>query len=61
MNNGKDLVIGGIVWESELKQEIKVPLLGDIPLLRRLFKCTIVGHQKNELLILITPKILTDL
>ena len=60
VDNGKTIVLGGIFRESELEQETKVPLLGDIPLLGRLFKRTIVGHQKNELLIFITPKILTD-
>ena len=60
VDNGKTIVLGGIFRESELEQETKVPLLGDTPLLGRLFKRTIVGHQKNELLIFITPKILTD-
>ena len=59
VDNVKTIVLGGIFRESELEQETKVPLLGDIPLLGRLFKRTIVGHQKNELLIFITPKILT--
>jgi len=43
-----------------LYQETKVPLLGDLPILGHLFKRTIVGNEKNELLIFITPRILTD-
>ena len=60
VDNGKTIVLGGVFRESELEQETKVPLLGDIPVLGRLFKRTIVGNEKNELLIFITPRILTD-
>lgn len=60
VDNGKTIVLGGVFRESELEQETKVPLLGDIPILGRLFKRTIVGSEKNELLIFITPRILTD-
>ncbi len=60
VDNGKTIVLGGVFRESELQSETKVPLLGDIPVLGRLFKRTIVGNEKNELLIFITPRILTD-
>lgn len=60
VDNGKTIVLGGVFREAELYQETKVPLLGDIPILGRLFKRTIIGNEKNELLIFITPRILTD-
>ena len=60
VDNGKTIVLGGVFRESELYQETKVPLLGDLPILGHLFKRTIVGNEKNELLIFITPRILTD-
>lgn len=60
VDNGKTIVLGGVFREQELEQETKVPLLGDIPFLGRLFKRTLVGNEKNELLIFITPRILTD-
>lgn len=60
VDNGKTIVLGGVFRESETEQETKVPYLGDIPILGRLFKRTIVGNEKNELLIFITPRILTD-
>ena len=60
VDNGKTIVLGGVFRESELEQETKVPLLGDIPFVGRLFKRTQVGRSKNELLIFITPRILTD-
>ena len=50
----------GPMIKDHIKSETKVPLLGDIPVLGRLFKRTIVGNEKNELLIFITPRILTD-
>tara|TARA_S200000501_G_scaffold363166_1_gene393586 strand:- start:23476 stop:23733 length:258 start_codon:yes stop_codon:yes gene_type:complete len=60
MDNDKPIFLGGIFRKSQLEQETKVSLLGDIPLLYRLFKRAIFGYQKNKSLILITPKILTD-
>ena len=60
VDNGKTIVLGGVFRESELEQETKVPVLGDLPVLGHLFKRTIVGNEKNELLIFITPRILTD-
>ncbi len=60
VDNGKTIVLGGVFREAELEQETKVPLLGDIPYLGRLFKRTVEGNEKNELLIFITPRILTD-
>ncbi|RZV60130.1 MAG: hypothetical protein EX270_00445 [Pseudomonadales bacterium] len=60
VDNGKTIVLGGVFREAELEQETKVPFLGDIPFLGRLFKRTQVGSEKNELLIFITPRILTD-
>ncbi len=60
VDNGKTIVLGGVFRESELYQETKVPLLGDIPILGHLFKRTSVDNDKTELLIFITPRILSD-
>ena len=60
VDNGKTIVLGGVFRESELYQETKVPLLGDIPILGKLFKRTSVDNDKTELLIFITPRILSD-
>jgi len=60
VDNGKTIVLGGVFRESELEQETKVPFLGDLPILGRLFKRTSVDRDKNELLIFITPRILSD-
>ena len=60
VDNGKTIVLGGVFTETELEQETKVPLLGDLPLLGRLFKRTTMNNAKSELLIFITPRILSD-
>jgi len=60
LNNGETAVLGGI-FEQETHNDVeKVPLLGDIPLLGNLFKTTSRKDDKKELLIFITPKILSD-
>ena len=52
------LVLGGI-YETELRETItKVPLLGDIPAIGFLFRRKQVVHNKAELLIFVTPRIL---
>jgi len=52
--------LGGIFQETQSDETDKVPLLGDIPLLGYLFKTRSRTDNKTELLIFITPKILTD-
>ncbi|MES2674330.1 MAG: type IV pilus secretin PilQ [Pseudomonadota bacterium] len=60
VNNGETVVLGGVFGLDTLKSDIKVPLLGDIPYLGRLFKHSIDRQTKTELLIFVTPKIITD-
>jgi len=52
------VVIGGLMQNTKLKTESKVPLLGDIPLLGYLFKRTQSNDAKTELLIFLTPTII---
>ncbi|MGH1409162.1 MAG: type IV pilus secretin PilQ [Aeromonas sp.] len=60
VNNGETLVLGGI-YQQTIKSDVsKVPLLGDIPGLGILFRKTISENKKRELLIFVTPKIVTD-
>jgi type IV pilus assembly protein PilQ len=58
--NGETVVLGGVFGIDANKSEVKVPVLGDIPYLGRLFKKTTTGETKTELLIFITPKIIAD-
>lgn len=53
------LVIGGLINEEKRRTVYKVPILGDIPLLNLLFKYQHDNTVKKELLIFITPTILT--
>ena len=60
IKDGETLVIGGLIQEEERKTVGKVPILGDIPLIGMLFRDTTSTKSKNEMIIMITPKIVTD-
>ena len=60
VENGGTVVIGGIFLLEETDGETKVPVLGDVPLLGNLFKTKTRNSSKRELLVFITPKMITD-
>ena len=61
VENGGTVVIGGIFEQNDRDDVTKVPFLGDIPYLGNLFKTTTrTASSKTELLIFLTPKIVTD-
>ncbi len=60
VNNGETLVLGGIFDGEESTTVSKVPLLGDIPGLGRMFKTTSKENTKTELIIFLTPRILDE-
>ncbi len=60
VENGGTVVIGGIFLLEESDGETKVPVLGDVPLLGNLFKTKTRNTSKRELLVFITPKMITD-
>ncbi|MBI5254950.1 MAG: type IV pilus secretin PilQ [Burkholderiales bacterium] len=60
VENGGTVVIGGIFTQNERNDVTKVPLLGDVPVLGHLFRSTSKVSNKTELLIFITPKIVTE-
>lgn len=58
--NGQTVVLGGI-FETEKNDSVtKVPFFGDLPYMGRLFRKNVSVETKKELLIFITPKILSD-
>ncbi|WP_411293062.1 type IV pilus secretin PilQ [Vibrio coralliilyticus] len=59
VNNGETIVLGGIYQHSVSDTVDQVPLLGDIPLLGALFRRTYQQMGKSELLIFVTPKVVT--
>jgi type IV pilus assembly protein PilQ len=60
VENGGTVVLGGIYQQSESNNDSKVPLFGDLPVVGYLFKTTARSTSKTELLVFITPKIVTD-
>ena len=60
VENGGTVVIGGIFTLEETNNETKVPLLGDIPYVGNLFKSRERTSRKQEMLVFITPKMITD-
>ncbi|MBK4733857.1 type IV pilus secretin PilQ [Noviherbaspirillum sp. DKR-6] len=60
IENGGTVVIGGIYMQEDRDTINKVPLLGDIPVMGNLFKKTSRVNNKTELLIFLTPKVLSD-
>ncbi|MHB2025364.1 MAG: type IV pilus secretin PilQ [Elusimicrobiota bacterium] len=60
VKDGDTIVIGGLIHDSMTDQVGKVPILGDLPLIGWLFRNVNKVHTRNELLIFVTPKIITD-
>jgi type IV pilus assembly protein PilQ len=60
VNDGQTVVLGGILETERRETETKVPYLGDVPVLGRIFKTTGRTNNKDELLIFVTPKILRE-
>jgi len=57
----RTIVLSGLVREDKTKIVQKIPLLGDIPLLGHLFRNTIEGTERVNLLIFVTPHVAEDL
>lgn len=60
VDNGETVVLGGIFEQQTANSQTKVPFLGDIPYLGRLFRKDIKSDNKRELLIFVTPRIVND-
>ena len=60
VENGGTVVIGGIFEQNDREDVTKVPFLGDVPFLGNLFKTRTKSSTKTELLIFLTPKLVTD-
>ncbi len=60
IENGGTVVIGGIYTQTDTDDLSKVPFLGDIPVVGNLFKTRTKTSSKTELLIFLTPKVVTE-
>ncbi|AOA59440.1 type IV pilus secretin PilQ [Acinetobacter larvae] len=60
VRSGETVVLGGIFEQERLNRKTKVPILGDLPALGRLFRKDESADKKSELLIFVTPRIVND-
>lgn len=60
VSDGETIVIGGVYSNTQSKSVDKVPFLGDLPYLGRLFRRDLVKDSKSELLVFLTPRILNN-
>ncbi len=60
VNNGETIVLGGIYQQAIISTVSKIPVLGDIPYLGWLFRTSTQLNEKKELLIFVTPRIVTE-
>ena len=58
MRADQTLIIGGLIEDDTTSNQQKIPILSDIPLIGRLFRGDSVNHQRNELVITVTPHII---
>ncbi len=60
VSDGETIVIGGVFSNTQSKSVDKVPFLGDLPFVGRVFRRDLVQDRKSELLVFITPRILNN-
>lgn len=60
VGDGQTLVLGGIFQSQSINADDKIPVLGDIPFVGRLFKRTLRNEEKREILVFITPRIVDE-
>jgi type IV pilus assembly protein PilQ len=60
VSDGETIVIGGVFSNTQTKSVDKVPFLGDLPFVGRVFRRDTVEDKKSELLIFITPRIMNN-
>jgi len=60
VQDGQSVLIGGLINEQEEDNITKVPFLGDIFLIKHLFRYKSKTKKKNELILLITPRVIRN-
>jgi len=60
VSDGETIVLGGVFSNTQTRSTVKVPMLGDIPYVGRLFRRDAVTDSKVELLIFLTPRIMNN-
>ena len=60
LRDGQSLVLTGVIQDTDREVAKKWPILGDLPIVGQLFRSTSSTRQKDELVIIVTPRILDD-
>lgn len=60
VGDGETIVIGGVYSTVQSKVVDKVPFFGDVPYVGRLFRRDVLQEKKSELLVFLTPRIMSD-
>lgn len=60
VRDGQSLILTGVISDFDRSEVTKWPILGDIPLIGQFFRGTIGRREKRELVIMVTPKIISD-
>lgn len=60
VDNGSTIALGGLIRDRVSDGHTKIPLLGDIPGLGQLFRSTSQRSERTELIVLITPRVVTN-
>lgn len=61
LKNGETEILAGLISNEQRKSAIKTPFLGDIPVLGRLFSSQKDDNQRNEILLVITPRLIRNI
>jgi type II secretory pathway component GspD/PulD (secretin) len=57
LHDGETIVVGGLIEDTDSRNVQKIPILGDLPLIGKLFQDVGVNHTRNELIVTVTPHI----
>jgi type IV pilus assembly protein PilQ len=59
VKNGETLLIGGLIFDNDFESLSKMPFLGDLPILKKIFRYRNTEREQRELLIFITPTVIS--
>jgi pilus assembly protein CpaC len=57
LNDGQSFVIGGLLDNRETETFMKIPFLGDVPVLGKFFQSKLTNHTNTELIVVVTPEL----
>jgi type IV pilus assembly protein PilQ len=60
MRDGQTLILSGVIQDSDRQTINKVPFFGDLPIIGALFRSESTSNQRNEVIIIVTPRIIND-